>query len=70
MGLQAVAQRLAIKPQLTQVIQARVEVTAGTQHGMAHLKRAAGVREEPTEVAAGNDLLVRFSAGWRGLRPS
>lgn len=65
-GLQALAQGLAVQPQLTQVVKAGVKVTAGAQHSVAHLKRAAGVREEPAEVAAGNDLLVRFIAGWGG----
>lgn len=65
-GLQALAEGLAVQPQLTQVIKAGVKVTVGAQHSVAHLKGAAGVIEEPTEVAAGNDLLVRLIAGWGG----
>lgn len=67
-GLQALAQGLVVQPQLTQVIKAGVKVSAGAQHSVAHLKRAAGVTEEPTEAAAGNDFLVRLSAGWGGRR--
>lgn len=65
-GLQALAQGFAVQLQLAQVISAGVKVTAGAQHSVAHLERAAGVGEEPTEVAAGNDLLVRLTAGWGG----
>jgi len=57
-----------VQPQLTQVIEAGVKVSAGAQHSVAHLKRAAGVSEEPTEAAAGNGLLVGLIAGWGGER--
>lgn len=65
-GLQAPAEGLMVQPQFTQVIKAGVKVAAGIQHSVARLKRAAGVSEEPAEVAAGNDLLVRLIAAWRG----
>lgn len=59
-----------VQPQLTQVIEAGVKVAAGAQHSVAHLKRAAGVSEEPTEVAAADELLVGLIAGWGGQRSS
>lgn len=69
-GLQALAQVLMVQPQFTQVIEAGVKIAAGAQHSMAHLEWAAGVSEEPTEVAAADELLVGLIAGWCGQRSS